>query len=133
MCWSANRYINAINNTKKKFSRRSELPEVRHRNWSTTDLCAFFASNNNNNYYFLFVLFFFLSLLDNLFGFRMRGDETDSDSGRSDEGGSIQRSLETLCQELNMDEETAEESLRNFTSIWNTYTLEVREPTRAAS
>lgn len=54
----------------------------------------------------------------------MRGDETDSDSGRSDEGGSIQRSLETLCQELNMDEETAEESLRNFTSIWNTYTLE---------
>uniref|UniRef100_A0A8B9LAW1 Retinoblastoma-like protein 1 n=1 Tax=Astyanax mexicanus TaxID=7994 RepID=A0A8B9LAW1_ASTMX len=32
--------------------------------------------------------------------------------------------LEALCQELNMDEETAEEALENFTSIWNTYTLE---------
>ncbi|KAF7711357.1 retinoblastoma-like protein 1 [Silurus meridionalis] len=54
----------------------------------------------------------------------MRGDENDSDSGKSDEGASIQRSFETLCQELNMDEETATEALQNFTSIWNTYTLE---------
>uniref|UniRef100_A0A673GI36 Retinoblastoma-like protein 1 n=1 Tax=Sinocyclocheilus rhinocerous TaxID=307959 RepID=A0A673GI36_9TELE len=32
--------------------------------------------------------------------------------------------LEALCQELNMDEETAAEALENFSSIWNTYTLE---------
>uniref|UniRef100_A0A8B9RJJ9 Retinoblastoma-like protein 1 n=1 Tax=Astyanax mexicanus TaxID=7994 RepID=A0A8B9RJJ9_ASTMX len=36
----------------------------------------------------------------------------------------IRERLEALCQELNMDEETAEEALENFTSIWNTYTLE---------
>lgn len=56
----------------------------------------------------------------------MRSEETDSDSGKSDEGGTIQRSFETLCQELNMDEETATEAMQNFTAIWNTYTLEVR-------
>lgn len=56
----------------------------------------------------------------------MQRDETDSDSGKSDEGGSIQRNLVTFCQELNMDEETAREAMQNFTSIWNTYTLEVR-------
>lgn len=55
----------------------------------------------------------------------MREDESDSDSGKSDEGGSIRRRLETLCQELNIDEETATEAMQNFTSIWNTYTLEV--------
>ncbi|XP_036427481.1 retinoblastoma-like protein 1 [Colossoma macropomum] len=54
----------------------------------------------------------------------MRGDETDSESGKSDDGGSIRRSLDALCQELNMDEETATEALQNFTTIWNTYTLE---------
>uniref|UniRef100_I3JCL3 Retinoblastoma-like protein 1 n=1 Tax=Oreochromis niloticus TaxID=8128 RepID=I3JCL3_ORENI len=32
--------------------------------------------------------------------------------------------LETLCQELNMDEQTATEAMDNFTAIWNTYTLE---------
>ncbi|XP_051563026.1 retinoblastoma-like protein 1 [Myxocyprinus asiaticus] len=53
----------------------------------------------------------------------MRGDETDSESVKSDDG-SIRRSLEALCQELNMDEETATEALQNFNSIWNTYTLE---------
>uniref|UniRef100_A0AAQ6AJ26 Retinoblastoma-like protein 1 n=1 Tax=Amphiprion ocellaris TaxID=80972 RepID=A0AAQ6AJ26_AMPOC len=34
------------------------------------------------------------------------------------------KSLETLCQELNMDEQTAAEAMDNFTGIWNTYTLE---------
>lgn len=53
----------------------------------------------------------------------MRGDETDSESVKSDDGP-IRRSLDALCQELNMDEETASEALQNFTSIWNTYTLE---------
>uniref|UniRef100_A0A8C9YAN4 Retinoblastoma-like protein 1 n=1 Tax=Sander lucioperca TaxID=283035 RepID=A0A8C9YAN4_SANLU len=37
---------------------------------------------------------------------------------------SVRRSLETLCQELNMDEQTATETMENFTAIWNTYTLE---------
>uniref|UniRef100_A0A669E5R5 Retinoblastoma-like protein 1 n=1 Tax=Oreochromis niloticus TaxID=8128 RepID=A0A669E5R5_ORENI len=37
---------------------------------------------------------------------------------------SVRRSLETLCQELNMDEQTATEAMDNFTAIWNTYTLE---------
>uniref|UniRef100_A0A8D3CUI5 Retinoblastoma-like protein 1 n=1 Tax=Scophthalmus maximus TaxID=52904 RepID=A0A8D3CUI5_SCOMX len=37
---------------------------------------------------------------------------------------SVRRSLETLCQELNMDEQTAAAAMDNFTAIWNTYTLE---------
>ncbi|XP_026205258.1 retinoblastoma-like protein 1 [Anabas testudineus] len=54
----------------------------------------------------------------------MRGEESsDSESGRMEES-SIRRSLETLCQELNMDEQTAGEAMENFTAIWNTYTLE---------
>ncbi|KAL0978861.1 hypothetical protein UPYG_G00176710 [Umbra pygmaea] len=53
----------------------------------------------------------------------MRGDDSDSDSGRTDES-SIQRSMEMLCQELNMDEQTASEAMQNFRSMWNTYTLE---------
>uniref|UniRef100_A0A1A8MJA8 Retinoblastoma-like protein 1 n=3 Tax=Nothobranchius pienaari TaxID=704102 RepID=A0A1A8MJA8_9TELE len=54
----------------------------------------------------------------------MRGDESsDSESGRMEES-SVRRSLETLCQELNMDEQTATEAMDNFTAIWNTYTLE---------
>uniref|UniRef100_A0A7N8XSR2 Retinoblastoma-like protein 1 n=1 Tax=Mastacembelus armatus TaxID=205130 RepID=A0A7N8XSR2_9TELE len=40
------------------------------------------------------------------------------------EESSVRRSLETLCQELNMDEQTATEAMENFTAIWNTYTLE---------
>lgn len=56
---------------------------------------------------------------------RMRGEESsDSESGRMEES-SVRRSLETLCQELNMDEQTATEAMDNFTAIWNTYTLEV--------
>ncbi|XP_047669885.1 retinoblastoma-like protein 1 isoform X2 [Tachysurus fulvidraco] len=54
----------------------------------------------------------------------MREDESDSDSGRSDEGGSFRSRLETLCQELNIDEETVQEAMGNFTAVWNTYTLE---------
>ncbi|NP_001124082.1 retinoblastoma-like protein 1 [Danio rerio] len=53
----------------------------------------------------------------------MRGDETDTESVRSADG-SIRSNFEALCQELNMDEETAAEALQNFRSIWNTYTLE---------
>uniref|UniRef100_A0A8C8GWZ2 Retinoblastoma-like protein 1 n=1 Tax=Oncorhynchus tshawytscha TaxID=74940 RepID=A0A8C8GWZ2_ONCTS len=37
---------------------------------------------------------------------------------------SVRKSLEMLCQELNMDEQTASEAMQNFKSIWNTYTLE---------
>lgn len=54
----------------------------------------------------------------------MRGDESDSESGKTDDS-SVRKSLEALCQELNMDEETATEAMQNFTAIWNTYTLEV--------
>lgn len=54
----------------------------------------------------------------------MRGDESDSESGKTDDS-SVRKSLEALCQELNMDEETAAEAMQNFTAIWNTYTLEV--------
>uniref|UniRef100_A0A6Q2YTU3 Retinoblastoma-like protein 1 n=1 Tax=Esox lucius TaxID=8010 RepID=A0A6Q2YTU3_ESOLU len=53
----------------------------------------------------------------------MRGDDSDSDSGRTNES-SIQISMDMLCQELNMDEQTASEAMQNFKSIWNTYTLE---------
>ncbi|XP_023181368.1 retinoblastoma-like protein 1 [Xiphophorus maculatus] len=54
----------------------------------------------------------------------MRGEESsDSESGRMEES-SVRRSLETLCQELNMDEQTAAEAMDNFTAIWNTYSLE---------
>lgn len=79
---------------------------------------------------FLFLEYTFKGFLN---GLEMRGVKTDSDFGKSDEGSSIQKSLETLCQELNMDEETATEAMRNFTSVWNTYTLEVRWPIRLAS
>ncbi|KAM8866884.1 retinoblastoma-like protein 1 [Synchiropus picturatus] len=54
----------------------------------------------------------------------MRGEESsDSESGRMDESV-VRRSLETLCQELNMDEQTATEAMENFTGIWTMYTLE---------
>ncbi|CAJ1050880.1 retinoblastoma-like protein 1 [Xyrichtys novacula] len=54
----------------------------------------------------------------------MRGEESsDSESGRMEES-SVRRSLEGLCQELNMDEQTAAEAMDNFSNIWTTYTLE---------
>uniref|UniRef100_A0A3B5PP90 Retinoblastoma-like 1 (p107) n=1 Tax=Xiphophorus maculatus TaxID=8083 RepID=A0A3B5PP90_XIPMA len=43
---------------------------------------------------------------------------------RGNPEASVRRSLETLCQELNMDEQTAAEAMDNFTAIWNTYSLE---------
>lgn len=62
----------------------------------------------------------------------MRGEESsDSESGRMEES-SVRRSLEVLCQELNMDEQTASEAMENFSSIWNTYTLEVTGSARFA-
>lgn len=61
----------------------------------------------------------------------MRGAKSDSVSGSGPESGKdevtqVRKSLDALCQELNMDEETAAEALQNFTAIWDTYTLEVR-------
>lgn len=54
----------------------------------------------------------------------MRGEESsDSESGRMEET-SARRSLEALCRELNLDEQTATEAMDNFSAIWNTYTLE---------
>lgn len=69
------------------------------------------------------VLVFRFELRLKLYLSRMRGEES-SDSSRMEES-SVRRSLETLCQELNMDEQTATEAMDNFTAIWNTYTLEV--------
>lgn len=71
------------------------------------------------------VLVFIFELRLKLYLSRMRGEESsDSESSRMEES-SVRRSLETLCQELNMDEQTATEAMDNFTAIWNTYTLEV--------
>lgn len=71
------------------------------------------------------VLVFRFELRWKLYLSRMRGEESsDSESSRMEES-SVRRSLETLCQELNMDEQTATEAMDNFTAIWNTYTLEV--------
>ncbi|MEE6506624.1 hypothetical protein FKM82_007763 [Ascaphus truei] len=56
----------------------------------------------------------------------MEGD-TDSSSCSSSGGGpgaAVRGELETLCGELNMDAETAEEALRDFTETWSTYSLE---------
>ncbi|XP_066558179.1 retinoblastoma-like protein 1 isoform X2 [Amia ocellicauda] len=57
----------------------------------------------------------------------MREDQSDpesgSESGRPDEPA-VRRSLEALCRELNMDEETGRDALRSFTAIRETYTLE---------
>uniref|UniRef100_A0A8C9VJR1 Retinoblastoma-like 1 (p107) n=1 Tax=Scleropages formosus TaxID=113540 RepID=A0A8C9VJR1_SCLFO len=47
----------------------------------------------------------------------------DSQSGNAADS-TAREIMETLCQELNMDEDTADEAMQNFTAIWNTYTLE---------
>ena len=53
-------------------------------------------------------------------------DESDSDSQSTGmDCGSVKRSLEVLCQDLNMDEDTSMEALEVFTKMFNTYTLEV--------
>uniref|UniRef100_A0A8C9TWL1 Retinoblastoma-like 1 (p107) n=1 Tax=Scleropages formosus TaxID=113540 RepID=A0A8C9TWL1_SCLFO len=53
----------------------------------------------------------------------MRENEMDSQSGNAADS-TAREIMETLCQELNMDEDTADEAMQNFTAIWNTYTLE---------
>lgn len=56
----------------------------------------------------------------------MREEQSlDSESSRMEES-SVRTVLEKLCQELNMDEQTATEAMQNFTAIWNTHTLEVK-------
>ncbi|KAI1899919.1 hypothetical protein AGOR_G00066720, partial [Albula goreensis] len=55
--------------------------------------------------------------------FKRQMRENEEDNGKTD-NGSVQKSMETICQELNMDEETATEAMQNFTAIWDTYTLE---------
>uniref|UniRef100_A0A3P8WXZ0 Retinoblastoma-like 1 (p107) n=1 Tax=Cynoglossus semilaevis TaxID=244447 RepID=A0A3P8WXZ0_CYNSE len=55
----------------------------------------------------------------------MRGEESpDPEIGGRMEESAVRRSLEALCQELNMDEQTASAAMDNFNTIWNTYTLE---------
>lgn len=56
----------------------------------------------------------------------MRENEVDSPCGNG-EDNTAQEIMEALCQELNMDEQTADEAMQNFTAVWDTYTLEVRE------
>ncbi|XP_006639808.2 retinoblastoma-like protein 1 isoform X1 [Lepisosteus oculatus] len=51
------------------------------------------------------------------------GTEAGSEPRKVDEGH-VRRTLEALCQELNMDEQTGKEALQSFTAIWDTYTLE---------
>lgn len=56
----------------------------------------------------------------------MREEQSlDSGSSRMEES-SVRTVLEKLCQELNMDEQTATEAMQNFTAIWATHTLEVK-------
>nr|XP_033819171.1 retinoblastoma-like protein 1 isoform X1 [Geotrypetes seraphini] len=42
----------------------------------------------------------------------------------AEEERAVAQALQALCQELNMDEETAAEALSNFTIIWDSFTLE---------
>ncbi|XP_048879356.1 LOW QUALITY PROTEIN: retinoblastoma-like protein 1 [Brienomyrus brachyistius] len=53
----------------------------------------------------------------------MREDEVDSPCGNG-EDNTAREIMEALCQELNMDEQTADEAMQNFTAVWDTYTLE---------
>ncbi|KAM4692501.1 retinoblastoma-like protein 1 [Rhinophrynus dorsalis] len=57
----------------------------------------------------------------------MQRDEVDKESSNSSDGGpgeAVQEELEGLCGELNLDQETAAETLKNFTKTWSTYSLE---------
>lgn len=49
------------------------------------------------------------------------------------EESSVRTSLDKLCQELNMDEQTAAEAMKNFSLIWNTHTLEVLQASYSRS
>ncbi|XP_044154128.1 retinoblastoma-like protein 1 isoform X1 [Bufo gargarizans] len=51
----------------------------------------------------------------------------DPESSSSSDGGPgelVREQLESLCRELNLDEETAAETMSNFTKTWSTYSLE---------
>ncbi|XP_075033617.1 retinoblastoma-like protein 1 isoform X2 [Mixophyes fleayi] len=57
----------------------------------------------------------------------MPRDEADPESSNSSDGGPgelVREQLECLCGELNLDQETAAETLSNFTRTWSTYSLE---------
>ncbi|KAG9473840.1 retinoblastoma-like protein 1 isoform X2 [Eleutherodactylus coqui] len=57
----------------------------------------------------------------------MQRDEADAESSNSSDGGPgelVRGPLEALCGELNLDEETAAETMSNFTRTWSTYSLE---------
>ncbi|XP_053309761.1 retinoblastoma-like protein 1 isoform X2 [Spea bombifrons] len=57
----------------------------------------------------------------------MQRDEVDIESSSSSDGGpgeEVREQLESLCGELNLEQETAENTLRNFTKTWSTYSLE---------
>ena len=55
----------------------------------------------------------------------MREEESPGAESSRIEESSVRTSLDKLCHELNMDEQTATEAMQNFTAIWNTHTLEV--------
>lgn len=57
----------------------------------------------------------------------MREEQPPDAESRRMEESSLRTSLDKLCQELNMDEQTATEAMQNFTAIWNTHTLEVKQ------
>ncbi|XP_075702579.1 retinoblastoma-like protein 1 isoform X2 [Rhinoderma darwinii] len=57
----------------------------------------------------------------------MQRVEADPESSNSSDGGPgerVREQLESLCRELNLDEETAAETMSNFTKTWSTYSLE---------
>ncbi|XP_069808829.1 retinoblastoma-like protein 1 isoform X2 [Dendropsophus ebraccatus] len=57
----------------------------------------------------------------------MQRDEADPESSNSSDGGPgerVREQLDSLCRELNLDQETAAETMSNFTRTWSTYSLE---------
>ncbi|KAM4034559.1 LOW QUALITY PROTEIN: retinoblastoma-like protein 1 [Anomaloglossus baeobatrachus] len=57
----------------------------------------------------------------------MQREEADPESSSSSDGGPgelVREQLESLCRELNLDEETAAETMSDFTKTWSTYSLE---------
>lgn len=57
----------------------------------------------------------------------MQRDEADPESSNSSDGGPgelVREQLDSLCRELNLDEETAAETMSNFTKTWSTFSLE---------
>ncbi|CAJ0918958.1 unnamed protein product [Ranitomeya imitator] len=57
----------------------------------------------------------------------MQRDEADQESSNSSDGGPgelVREQLDSLCRELNLDQETAAETMSDFTKTWSTYSLE---------